>query len=93
MLLDQDDPERIRDIVPTRASAELARAYNLIEELMPAANEAVARVAVTHGLPLVYRIHAPPDPARLEQLATVAEALGAKADPEKLTTPRGRRSS
>nr|WP_263430325.1 VacB/RNase II family 3'-5' exoribonuclease [Nannocystis pusilla] len=89
VLLDQDDPERIRDIVPTRASAELARAYNLIEELMLAANEAVARVAVTHGLPLVYRIHAPPDPVRLEQLATVAEALGAKADPEKLTTPRG----
>lgn len=89
VLLDQDDPERIRDIVPTRASAELARAYNLIEELMLAANEAVARVAVTHGLPLVYRIHAVPDPVRLEQLATVAEALGAKADPEKLTTPRG----
>nr|WP_276600721.1 MULTISPECIES: VacB/RNase II family 3'-5' exoribonuclease [unclassified Nannocystis] len=89
VLLDQDDPERIRDIVPTRASAELARAYNLIEELMLAANEAVGRVAVGAKLPLVYRIHAPPDPARLEQLATVAEALGAKADPEKLTTPRG----
>ena len=89
VLLDQDDPERIRDIVPTRASAELARAYNLIEELMLAANEAVARVAVSAKLPLVYRIHAPPDPVRLEQLATVAEALGAKADPEKLNTPRG----
>jgi ribonuclease R len=89
VVLDQDDPERIRDIVPTRATAELTRAYNLIEELMLAANEAVARVAVTHGLPLVYRIHAPPDPVRLEQLAAVAEVLGVTAEPEKLTTPRG----
>ncbi|HEY8376514.1 MAG TPA: VacB/RNase II family 3'-5' exoribonuclease, partial [Nannocystis sp.] len=89
VVLDQDDPERIRDIVPTRATPELARAYNLIEELMLAANEAVARVAMAHRLPLVYRIHAPPDPAKLEQLAEVAEVLGVTADPEKLTTPRG----
>lgn len=89
VVLDQDDPERIRDIVPTRASAEVAQAYNLIEELMLAANEAVARVAMGSKLPLVYRIHAAPDPARLEQLATVADALGVKAEPEKLGTPRG----
>lgn len=89
ILLDEDDPERIRDIVPTRASESVARAYNLIEELMLAANEAVARIALAHKLPLVYRVHAPPDPAKLEQVAEIAEQLGVHADPEKLTTPRG----
>lgn len=89
ILLDEDDPERIRDIVPTRNSHAVARAYNLIEELMLAANEAVARIALGHKLPLVFRVHAPPDPAKLEQLATIAEQLGVTADPEKLTTPRG----
>lgn len=89
VLLDQDDPERIRDIVPTRASEAVARAYNLIEELMLAANEAVARIAVEHRLPLVFRVHATPDPTKLEQLAAVAQELGVTADPEKLVTPRG----
>ena len=89
ILLDQDDPERIRDIVPTRASREVARAYNLIEELMLAANEAVARVAEQRKLPMVYRVHAPPDQTKLAQLASVAEALGVTVDPEKLVNPRG----
>jgi len=89
ILLDQDDPERIRDIVPTRASRAVARAYNLIEELMLAANEAVARVAEQRKLPMVYRVHAPPDQTKLAQLASVAEALGVTVDPEKLVNPRG----
>lgn len=89
ILLDQDDPERIRDIVPTRATREIARAYNLIEELMLAANEAVARVAEQRKLPMVYRVHAPPDQTKLAQLASVAEALGVTVDPEKLVNPRG----
>jgi ribonuclease R len=89
VVLDQDDPERIRDVVASRATPEMARAYNLIEELMLAANEAVGAVAADHGLVLPFRVHATPDPDRLAQLAIAAAALGIDADPELLEEPRG----
>jgi len=89
IILDQDDPSRIRDIVPSRASESVARAYNLIEELMLAANEANGQIAVKHKLPMVFRVHDTPDTDKLALLASAAEVLGMKVDPEKLTTPRG----
>lgn len=89
IILDQDDPSRIRDIVPARASKGLERAYNLIEELMVAANEATGNIAVAARLPMVFRVHDAPDPDKLQLLAGAAEALGVEVDPEKLTTPRG----
>ena len=88
VILDEDDPSRIRDIKPTRSSEEVARAYNLIEELMLAANEATAELAVQHRLPILFRTHAPPDETRLEQLAAAADALGVDVDPDKLRVPR-----
>ncbi|MCA9637434.1 MAG: RNB domain-containing ribonuclease, partial [Myxococcales bacterium] len=72
-----------------RATREMTRAYNLIEELMLAANEATARIAVARRLPIVFRVHAPPDEERLERLARAAEVLGVRVEPEKLTTSRG----
>jgi ribonuclease R len=89
VVLEQDDRSRIVDVVKTRSSKSMARAYNLIEELMIAANEAVGELAVEHQLPVVFRVHAKPDEEKLAQLTTAAFALGAKADPEKLTQPRG----
>ncbi|MEZ4449427.1 MAG: RNB domain-containing ribonuclease [Nannocystaceae bacterium] len=89
VVLDEDDPSRIRDIVPSRASREMSRAYNLIEELMVAANEAVGAIAARRRLPIVYRVHAPPDEDRLATLADAAAVLGVRVDPEKLTSPRG----
>jgi ribonuclease R len=89
ILLDEDDPSRIRDIVPARSSKGLERAYNLIEELMLAANEATGQLAVAARLPMVFRVHDKPDPDKLLLLAGAAAALGVEVDPEKLTTPRG----
>jgi ribonuclease R len=89
IILDEDDPSRIRDIVPSRASESVARAYNLIEELMLAANEANGQIAVEHKLPMVFRVHDLPDTDKLALLAEAAAVLGMKVDPEKLTTPRG----
>ncbi|MGB1014501.1 MAG: ribonuclease R [Nannocystaceae bacterium] len=89
ILLDEDDPERIRDIIPARSSRELTRAYNLIEEFMLAANEAVGELGVLHKLPLVYRVHDKPDETKLAQLAAAGEVLGVRVDPEKLVNPRG----
>lgn len=87
--LDEDDPERVREIVPARNNPGMARAYNLIEELMVAANEAVGRIGVKHKLPIVYRVHDRPDEERIERFCGVAELLGVEVDPDKLQAPRG----
>lgn len=92
ILLDQDDPTRIRDVVASRSSPEIGRAYNLIEELMVAANEATAKLAVRHRLPVVYRVHDSPEEERIERFVGVASLLGIEIDPEKLRTPKGMRS-
>jgi ribonuclease R len=89
VLLDEDDKTRIRDVVASRSTPEMARAYNLIEELMIAANEGVARLAVRHRLPVVYRVHDGPEEERIERYVAVAGLLGVQVDPERLRTPKG----
>jgi ribonuclease R len=89
VVLEQDDRSRILDVVKSRATKSMARAYNLIEELMIAANEGVGELAREHGLPVVYRVHDKPDEEKLTTLTHAAYTLGTKADPEKLLTPRG----
>lgn len=52
--------------------------HSLIEELMLAANEAVAGFCIQHKLPLVARVHPPPEERKLRDFKTFAEALGFK---------------
>jgi len=52
------------------------RAQRLIEELMIAANEAVARRLMEAGQPALFRVHEPPDPDRVVELAAVLGELG-----------------
>ncbi len=87
VILDEDDNERVRDVVQSRQDEQKKRAYNLIEELMVAANEGVGRLAVEHRLPVVYRVHDRPDEARVERFTQVAELLGVDVAPEDLRTP------
>ncbi|TPV95679.1 MAG: VacB/RNase II family 3'-5' exoribonuclease [Myxococcales bacterium FL481] len=89
IVLDEDDPNRIRSIERSRSQAEMAKAYNLIEELMLAANMAVADLAVAERLPLPFRVHDVPLEDKLVQFTMAAAALGVDVDPEKLRTPRG----
>lgn len=89
ILLDEDDPERIRGVVKGRSTKEMTRAYNLIEELMLAANEAVGQIAVQYRLPIVYRCHEAPDEEKLEKLVAAAEMFGIKVEAQKLAKPRG----
>ncbi|NVB40155.1 VacB/RNase II family 3'-5' exoribonuclease [Pseudenhygromyxa sp. WMMC2535] len=89
VVLDDDDRSRIRDVVKSRSSKSMARAYNLIEELMIAANEGVGELAVAHSLPVVFRVHDKPDEEKLMLLAQAAHSLGLEIDPEKLQHPRG----
>ncbi|MBL4685059.1 MAG: VacB/RNase II family 3'-5' exoribonuclease [Nannocystaceae bacterium] len=89
IVLDEDDPERVRGIVQARSTEGMTLAYKLIEELMIAANEAVGRLAVKHRLPVIYRVHDVPDEERVERLCAVAELLGVDVDPAKLVTSKG----
>jgi ribonuclease R len=64
--------ERVRGIRRRARSAS----HRLVEEMMLAANEAVARFFRRREAPVVYRIHEPPDPQKLLEFAEVAAALG-----------------
>jgi len=67
------DPEgRVVSIEPGSRN----RAHRLIEELMVAANECVARIMMEADQPAIYRVHDVPTPERLEELRSVVRELG-----------------
>jgi ribonuclease R len=49
--------------------------HRLIERLMILANEAVAQLLERKRVPAIYRVHAPPDPGRIERLIEQLAAL------------------
>ncbi|MGH7477620.1 MAG: ribonuclease R [Longimicrobiales bacterium] len=51
-------------------------AHRLIEDFMLLANETIARLAVDHSAPLVFRIHEGPSTDRVEQLRQFLASLG-----------------
>ncbi len=51
-------------------------AHRLVEEFMVAANEAVAWELVSHSVPALFRVHAPPNPERLEELQDLLSSFG-----------------
>ena len=65
------------------------KAYQLIEELMIFANEAVARWLLERELPGIYRVHLAPDPKKLERLVAMCEVLGIEIDVDETQTPEG----
>ncbi|HET8701600.1 MAG TPA: ribonuclease R [Nitrococcus sp.] len=59
-----DQSGRIQAIHPARRT----EAHKVIEECMVKANVAAARFLRRHRMPTLYRVHEPPEPARLEKL-------------------------
>jgi ribonuclease R len=57
-------------------AAERNRAHRLIEELMLAANECVARLLVWGRQPAIFRVHERPSPGKLAELQVVLEEFG-----------------
>ena len=88
VVLDEDDPKRVRDVVQSRSNLEVKGAYQLVEDFMLAANEAVARHFRQRGLDTVWRVHDVPSDERLETLAQLAEAYGLRFDPEDGKSPK-----
>ncbi len=64
------------------------RAYQLIEELMLLANEAVARFLVERAAPTIFRVHAPPDEAKLEQFVAIADEVGFSFELDEVQDPK-----
>ncbi len=57
-------------------AAERNEAHRIIEEFMLAANECAAGRLQAAGAPALFRIHEDPDPAKVEEFALLAAALG-----------------
>ena len=60
---------------------EQTESHRLIEHLMIAANEAVAKLLAERGEPTLYRVHEEPDPARVERLVAALASLGVPTPP------------
>jgi ribonuclease R len=60
---------------------EQTESHRLIEHLMIAANEAVARHLADRAIPCLYRVHERPDPARVVRLAAQLASLGVPTPP------------
>lgn len=71
-------------IVRRSSDPGLKRAYQIVEELMLLANELVARWLTEKGCPTVYRVHAPPDPEKLERLGQVCKVLDVPFDADRV---------
>jgi ribonuclease R len=70
-----------RGHITASEATEQTEAHRLIEHLMIAANEAVARLLAERGVPALHRVHERPDPARAERLVAQLASLGVATPP------------
>jgi ribonuclease R len=89
VVLDADDPRLVRDVVKAKGDPAVKQAYQLVEEFMIAANEAVGSFFRRRTAPTVWRVHAPPKPDRVATLAEMLGAYGIAVDVERAVTPLG----
>ena len=89
VVLDADDPRLVRDVVKAKGDPAVKGAYQLVEEFMIAANEAVGAFFRKRNATTVWRVHAPPAKDRVTQLAELLGAYGIIVDIDAATTPRG----
>ena len=84
LVIDSEEPEFSFDdqgnvlAVVSRAQTE---SHRLIEHLMIAANEAVARRLAEARVPCLYRVHERPDPERIRRLVDQLASLGVSTPP------------
>lgn len=76
------------DIVKRAKDPGVAKAYQIVEEFMLLANEAVATFLIQHDLPGIYRHHAQPDPEKLARLAELCDRIGVELDADIGTDPK-----
>lgn len=90
--IEREDASIVVDEHTQEPTAVIARhtdsAHLLIERMMVAANEAVAKWLTDRGLPAVYRVHPEPDEQRIEALVASARTLGFEAGLTSPVTPK-----
>lgn len=64
------------------------KAYQLIEELMLLGNETVAHDMAARQVPAVYRVHAAPDPLKVERFLGLCKELGLNVEAEDVSDPK-----
>ncbi|HLM49468.1 MAG TPA: RNB domain-containing ribonuclease, partial [Solirubrobacteraceae bacterium] len=74
---DFDDDGHVTAVRPVAQT----EAHRLIEHLMIAANEQVARLLADRRVPTLYRVHEPPEPARVEVLLEQLASLDVSTPP------------
>ena len=89
VVLDADDPRLVRDVIKAKGDPAVKGAYQLVEEFMIAANEAVGSYFRKRNAATVWRVHAPPKEDRVGQLAELMGAYGITVDVEEARTPLG----
>lgn len=82
VILDDDDPLRVRNIVKSIPNPQTKAAYNLVEEAMLAANEAVGEILADAGQPVPWRVHDEPDPEKIEAFLRFAAYMGIDVPPK-----------
>jgi ribonuclease R len=84
LLVDSEEPEFVFDeqgeLSEIRARAQ-TESHRLVEHLMIAANEAVARLLAQRAVPCLYRVHERPEPQSVERLAAQLASLGVPTPP------------
>ncbi len=76
---DLPEPEIVLDLQGRPESIGIAErnlAHRIIEEFMLAANEAVASYLEEKGIPCIFRVHEPPDPAKLVDFREFIKPMG-----------------
>jgi ribonuclease R len=89
VVLDADDPRLVRDVIKAKGDPAVKQAYQLVEEYMIAANEAVGGLFRRRNAPTVWRVHAPPAEDRVAKLAELLGAYGIGVDVREAATPLG----
>ncbi len=84
------DPETKAPIDVERRTRDpgVAKAYQLIEELMLLANEQVASWLLERAAPAIFRNHGAPDEAKLQKLAAACEVLDVPFEAEDALEPK-----
>jgi ribonuclease R len=96
LVIDSQEPEFEFDshgnvtAIVARAQTE---SHRLIEHLMIAANEAVARLLEQRGVPCLYRVHERPEPDRVRRLADQLASLDVPTPPLPAKSSKGERMS
>jgi ribonuclease R len=84
LVVDSEEPEFVFDAhgnVTDVAPRPQTESHRLIEHLMIAANEAVARHLTEAKTPCLYRVHERPDPERIRRLVEQLHSLGVSTPP------------